>query len=73
MDVEYGAPVEDKNGLPLGKVDRIIIDTWSGKPRKYVIRLETAASAVFFSPENIASVTGEGVSLNLAADELERT
>jgi hypothetical protein len=73
MEIEYGTPIEDKNGQALGKVDHVIIDSWSGEPRKYVVRLDDNVSAIYFSPKNVTEVTGKKARLNLAADELERT
>jgi len=73
MDVEYGALVVDKNGKSLGKVDHIVLDSWSGEPRKFVVRLDDEVSAVYFSPQNVAEATKEKVKLNLAAEEMEQT
>lgn len=73
MDIEFGMSVTDKNGKPLGKVDHIVMDAWSGEPRKYLVRLSDDVSAVYFTPENVAEVTGKGVKLNLAAEEMEQT
>jgi hypothetical protein len=65
--------VKDKNNKLLGKVDHIVMDAWSGEPRKYMVRLEDDVSAIYFTPENVAEVTGKGVRLNLAAEEMEQT
>lgn len=73
MDIEYGMSVVDKNNKPLGAVDHIVMDAWSGEPRKYMVRLEDDVSAVYFTPENVAEVTGKGVKLNIAVDEMECT
>ena len=73
MDIEYGMSVKDKNNKPLGRVDHIVMDAWSGEPRKYMVRLEDDVSAIYFTPENVAEVTGQGVKLNLASEEMERT
>ncbi len=73
MDIEYGTPIEDKNGQNLGEVDRVIMDTWSGEPRKYVIRLDDNISAIYFAPKDVAEVSEKKARLKLAADELERT
>ena len=70
MEIDYGALVADKNNETLGTVDHIIMDGWSGEPRKFMVRRE--AGAVFFTPEHIAEVTKEKVKLNLSAEELER-
>jgi len=73
MDIEYGMSVVDKNNKPLGEVDHIIMDAWSGEPRKYMVRLDDDVGAVFFTPENVAEVTKKNVKLNLAAEEIEQT
>lgn len=73
MDIEYGMSVVDKNNKPLGTVDHIVMDSWSGEPRKYMVRLEDEVSAVYFTPENVAEVTSQGVKLNLATEEMEQT
>ena len=73
MDIEYGMSVADKNNRPLGTIDHIIMDSWSGEPRKFVVRLDDDVSAVYFKPENVAEVTEKNVKLNLAAEEVERT
>ena len=73
MDIEYGMSVVDKNDKPLGEVDHIVMDTWSGEPRKYMVRLADDVSAVYFTPKNVAEVTKKNVKLNLAAEEAERT
>lgn len=73
MDIEYGISVLDKNNKPLGRVDHIVMDSWSGEPRKFIVRLGDDVSAVYFTPENVAEVTKKAVRLNLAAEEMERT
>ena len=73
MDIEYGMSVKDKNDKSLGKVDHIIMDAWSGEPRKYMVRLDDDVSAIYFTPENVAEVTKKTVKLNLAAEDIERT
>jgi hypothetical protein len=73
IEIEYGMSVKDKNDKSLGKVDHIVMDTWSGEPRKYMVRLEDDVSAIYFTPENVAEVAKKTVKLNLTAEELERT
>jgi sporulation protein YlmC with PRC-barrel domain len=73
MDVEYGMLVVDKNGKTLGNIDHIVMDSWTGEPRKFVVRLEDEISAVFFSPKEVAEVTKEKLKLNVSAGELEQT
>ena len=73
MEIEYGVAVSDKNGKELGKVDYIIMDSWSGEPRKYMVRRENEDDAVFFTPEQVAETTGDNVKLNISADEIEQT
>ena len=73
MDIEYGMSVVDKNNKSLGKVGHIVMDAWSGEPRKYMVRLVDNVSAIYFTPENVAEVTKKNVKLNLAAEEIEQT
>ena len=73
MDIKYGAKVIDKNGRQLGEVDHIVMDSWSGEPRKFVVRLDDDVSAAYFKPEHIASVSGQDVSLNISLEELDKT
>jgi sporulation protein YlmC with PRC-barrel domain len=73
MDIEYGMSVVDKNDKALGTVDHIIMDSWSGEPRKFVVRLENGVSAVFFSPQQVAGATKGKLKLNVSVEELEQT
>jgi len=73
MDIEYGTPVVDKNNKSLGTVDHIVMDSWSGEPRKFVVRLDDDISAVYFSPEQVAEATKGKVKLSLAFEEMEQS
>ena len=73
MDIEYGALVVDKKGKSTGKVDYVIMDSWSGEPRKFMVRREQEDDAVFFTPQQVAKVTKARVTLNVTNDELEQT
>ena len=73
MDIEYGTLVVDKNDKTLGTVDQIIMDGWSGEPRKFMVRREREDDVVFFTPEQVAEVTKKKVKLNIAIEELEQT
>ena len=73
MDIEYGAVVTDKKGKTLGKVGYIIMDAWSGEPRKFMVRREEEDDAVFFTPGQVAEVTKDKVKLNITAEEIEQT
>ena len=73
MEIEYGTKVVDKNGKALGKVDYIVMDSWSGEPRKYMIRREQEDDVVFFAPEQVAEVVKGKVKLNVSNEEMEQT
>jgi len=73
MDIEYGMSVVDKNGKSLGSIDHIVMDSWSGEPRKFIVRLDDEVSAVYFSPDDVAELTKGKVKLNLAIEEMEQT
>ena len=73
MDIKFEMKVKDKDGKPLGTIDNIINDMWTGEPRKYMVRLEEETEAIFFTPEQVGSVDKTGVTLNLSIEELEQT
>lgn len=72
-EIEYGMAVLDKNGNALGIIEKIIMDTWKGEPRKYMARLENETEAFFFSPEQVANVDDGKVKLNIDRQDLEQT
>jgi len=75
MDVEFGMPVVDKDNKAIGTIGKIFMDTWTGKPRKYMVRQEIQGpDAIFiFSPEQVNEVNGGKVKLNISLDELGQT
>lgn len=73
QEILYGTPVVDKNDKALGEVDHIIMDSWTGEPRKYVVRLSDNVSAVYFKPTHVAEATEKQVKLNIAAEDMEST
>ncbi len=72
-EIEYGMAVLDKNSNTLGIIEKIIMDTWKGEPRKYMARSENETEAFFFAPEHIATVNDGTVKLNIDRDDLEQT
>jgi sporulation protein YlmC with PRC-barrel domain len=73
MEIEYGNTVVDKSGKVLGEVDYIVMDSWSGEPRKYMVRRKKEDDAVFFTPGQVAEVVKGKVKLNVTSEELEQT
>jgi hypothetical protein len=75
MDIEFGMAVTDKNDKALGNIGKIFMDTWTGKPRKYMVRKEVNGpdTILFFSPAQVGEVAAGKVKLNLPAEELETT
>ena len=75
MEIEFGMPVIDKNDKVLGTIGKIFMDTWTGKPRKYMVRQEVEGpdALLFFSPAQVGEVTGGKVKLNLPIEELEKS
>ena len=73
MEVEFGMPVVDKDNKAIGDVGKIIIDSWTGKPRKYIVRQEVEGTDTLFmiAPAQIAEVAGGQVKLNVSAADLE--
>ncbi|MFC1909577.1 hypothetical protein ACFLXD_07040 [Chloroflexota bacterium] len=72
MDLQYGALVEDKDNILLGKIDHIVLDTWTGEQRKFVVRRDAPQTDIFFSPKHVEKTTNEKVKLNLSISELEK-
>jgi sporulation protein YlmC with PRC-barrel domain len=74
MDVEYGIPVLDKNGKAIGTIGKIIMDIWTGKPRKYMVRQELNGpdAIMFFSPEQIGEAAEGKIKLKVSAEELSQ-
>ena len=73
MDIQYGASVVDKNGKRLGTVNKIILDIWSGEPRKYSVRQEGKIDMAFFSPQQVDTATADSVKLNVAGEDIGAT
>jgi len=71
MNVEYGAKVVDKNGKTLGTVDHIVLDTWTGEQRKFIVRRKEQDKDIFFSPEDIEVSKKAKVTLKVPAEKLE--
>ena len=71
MSLDYGATVEDKNNKLLGTIDHIVMDTWSGEQRKFLVRRDAPLKDIFFAPDHVASATGNKVKLSVSVEELE--
>ena len=72
-EIEYGMAVLDKNSNSLGNIEKIIMDTWTGEPRKYMARCENQMDAFFFAPEQVSDVNDGTVKLNIDRQDLEQT
>ena len=67
VSIQTGAKVIDKNGKVLGTVDYVINDSYTGKVNGF--RVETGADKpLFFSIEDILSVTVTDIKLKTAVD-----
>ena len=73
MNIEYEMAVVDKNGKNVGEIDHIVVDSWSGEQRKFMVRLDDNVSAVYFTPDNVVDVTEGKVSLNISFEDMEQT
>jgi len=71
MDIQYGTSVVDKNDKLIGNVNKVILGTWSGEPRKYAVRLEGKIDMVFFTPQQVGNVSSDKVKLTIAREEIE--
>ena len=57
MEIEHGAEVIDKNGRRLGKVDRVIRDTFTTEIKKFTVSTDITDTGLFFSPEEVQEAT----------------
>ncbi len=75
MDIEFGMPVVDKNDKAIGNIGKIIMDTWTGKPRKYMVRQEAPGPDMIFifSPEQVNEINAGKIKLNVSVEELSKT
>jgi len=70
MDIQYGMTVVDKNGKPIGKINKVILDMWSGEPRKYAVRLDGKIDMVFFTPQQVDTASVDGVKLAVTMEDI---
>ena len=73
MDIEFGMKVVDKSGKEIGTIGKIFMDTWTGKPRKYmVVRVVPHAPDELFMvpPERVGEVAAGTAKLNVSIEEL---
>jgi sporulation protein YlmC with PRC-barrel domain len=69
MEIEYGARVVDKSGKLLGKVDKVILDKWSGEMTRFKVNTGKDKVELFISPEDVAEAAPDEVKLKMAMDE----
>jgi sporulation protein YlmC with PRC-barrel domain len=71
MGVEYGAEVFDKDGKPMGKVDFIAHDVWTGKVNQFKVTNENKKTVFLVDPENVLETTPTKVKLKITMNNLE--
>ena len=70
MEIEYGIEVLDKNGSPLGTVDYVIRNSWTGEISKFVVYRELSEGDIAFTPDDVLDITDSSVKLDISSDEL---
>jgi Fe-S cluster assembly iron-binding protein IscA len=71
MDIQFGDTVVDGNDKRIGSISKVILDTWSGEPRKYAVRLEGKVDMVFFTPQQVDTASKDKVKLTVTKEEIE--
>jgi sporulation protein YlmC with PRC-barrel domain len=71
MDIENGTEVFDKNGKRLGKVERVIRDTYTTEIKRFSVSTDITDAGLFFSPEEVEEATSKAIKLNIGYDEGE--
>lgn len=69
MEIQIGAEVIDKNGKNLGRVDRVVRDTYSGDISKFTVSTNLADMDLFYSPEHVLEADEKIVKLNVAFEK----
>jgi sporulation protein YlmC with PRC-barrel domain len=72
MELRFGNEVIDRNGKPLGTVDHLVRNTWTGEISKFVVRRKVLDKDLFLSAENVQEVAEDTVRLNLSIEELSQ-
>lgn len=68
MEIPYGAKVLDKNGEPIGVIDYLIRNTYTGDLKKFRVKTGSQEADPFFSPEDVLEATADKVTLKIAFD-----
>lgn len=71
MRIRYGVEVFDKNDKPIGTVDHLMRNTWTGEISKFVVNREPPDKDLFLSPEDVIEATESKVQVNINVNELE--
>jgi hypothetical protein len=69
MEPRIGIEVTDKDGRPLGAIDYVVRDTWSGEIRKCIIYGKPPLGDLAFSPQDISEMTEDSIRLNITIDK----
>ena len=70
MEIEFGSQVLDKNDKPLGTVDYIVRDTWTGEISKFMVRRKAPEKDLFISPKDAIDISKSKIKLVASVDEL---
>jgi len=69
MEIEVGAEVIDRNGKKVGRVSRVLLDTYSGEISKFTVSTQLADADLFYSPEHVLEATAKKVKLKIAFEQ----
>lgn len=69
MRIEFGSEVTDRNGSPLGTVDYVIRDVWSGEVRKFVVFRKAPRKDLFFTPGDVVEASDTQVRVKAETSE----
>jgi sporulation protein YlmC with PRC-barrel domain len=70
MAIEYGIEVVDKSGKPLGTVDYVIRNSWTGEISKFTVRQGVSKGYLSFSPGDILEEKESKIRLGVSSNEL---
>jgi hypothetical protein len=71
MNIEYGIEVIDRNDKPLGTVNYVINDMWTGEISKFMVDRKSIEKDLFLSPQDILDTEKAKIKVNISLDELD--
>jgi sporulation protein YlmC with PRC-barrel domain len=63
--------VIDSDGVVIGDISKVMVDTWSGEVRKYMVRQQAELNSYFFTPSQVGEVKDGQVKLKVPRADID--